>query len=58
MDAEKVREALMDRNLARVAEATGLHHNTLIAIRSGKVEKPNPSTIKVLSAYLFGRNEA
>lgn len=57
MDTEKVREALKDRNLARVAEATGLHHNTLIAIRSGRVEKPNPSTIKVLSAYLFGAND-
>jgi len=48
----ELRAALADRNLIKVAEATGLHHNTLIGIRSGKISNPQQRTVDVLSEYL------
>lgn len=48
---DKIRLALADRNLAQVSRQTGLHHNTLIKIRSG-VSAPHIATIKLLVEYL------
>jgi len=53
MTTQEIIEALQDRNLARVAEKTGLHHNTLVRLRKGHVA-PNPGTLHILSAYLEG----
>jgi hypothetical protein len=51
---EEIAEALWDRNLKRVSEVTGLHHNTLLALRAGTVDKPNIGTIEILRRYLRG----
>jgi len=51
---EKIKKALADRNLARVAAATQLHENTVRAIASGKNTNPTFETISRLTAYLFG----
>lgn len=52
MTKEEIATALWDRNLKRVSEATGLHHNTLLALRNGSVEKPNIGTVEILRKYL------
>lgn len=52
MSIEEIRAALEDRNLRKVADATGLHHNTLLGIRSGKVASPSFGTLDVLRRYL------
>lgn len=52
MTLDEIRSALGDRNLRRVSEATGLHHNTLIGIRKGNVGNPNFATLEVLRRYL------
>jgi len=49
---ESVREALRDRNLRRVAKATGLHHNTLHNFMKGS-GKPSVQTLDALLSYLF-----
>lgn len=48
---EKIRAALQDRNLRRVARATGLHHNTLGNLMRGA--SPSVRTLDVLQKYLF-----
>jgi len=62
MTTDEIRAALWDRNLSRVAEATGIHHNTLIAIRKnlcdGGTKQVSEGTRQVLSAYLMGGNNA
>lgn len=50
----RVRDALSDRNLSRVAAATGLHENTVRAIANGKNKNPTFETLQRLSTYLFG----
>ena len=49
---ERVRAALQDRNLRRVAKATGLHHNTLGNIMKGDTT-PSVRTLDKLLSYLF-----
>ena len=51
---EKIKKALSDRNLAKVAAATKLHDNTVRAIASGKNKNPNFETLNRLNSYLFG----
>lgn len=52
---DRIRVALADRNLARVAIQTGLHENTVRAIANGKKKFfPTISTIEKLTSYLFG----
>ena len=53
----KIKVALRDRNLSKVAIQACLHENTVRAIASGKNLNPSYETIKKLSAYLFGKNE-
>ena len=50
----RIREALSDRRLARVAARTGLHENTIRAIVNKKYEFPSLTTIEKLTDYLFG----
>jgi DNA-binding phage protein len=48
---DQVRERLQDRKITVVAEATGLHLQTLYDIRHGRAN-PVYSTVKKLSDYL------
>lgn len=53
---DQIRAALRDRRLAKVAEATGLHYNTIREVRDNPKANPTYKVIKVLSDYLEGRN--
>lgn len=52
LNIHQIRQALADRRLDKVSEATGLHRNTLSAIRDGRHENPTYETIRKLSDYL------
>ena len=52
MSLAEIIEALKDRNLSVVAKRTGIHHNSLVAIKNGQVKSPNPRTLAALEAYL------
>lgn len=49
----RLRRALDRCNLKKVADATGLHYNTILVIHSGKRNNPSIETVKKLSEYLF-----
>jgi transcriptional regulator with XRE-family HTH domain len=49
---EQIRTALDDRNVEKVAERTGIHRNTIGAIRNGANANPTYATMKALSDYL------
>ncbi len=49
----RIRVALKDRVLTKVADATGLHVNTIRSIAKNEEQSFSLSTIKKLSAYLF-----
>ena len=49
---EQIRAALRDRRLAKVAEATGLHYNTIREVRDNPDANPTYKVIKALSDYL------
>lgn len=49
----RIRAALADRKLSKVAEATGLHENTVRNIAKGRGGNPTMATIEKLTAYLF-----
>lgn len=49
----RIRAALDDRNLSKVASATGLHENTVRNIAKGRGEMPALATIEKLGNYLF-----
>ena len=57
MSLDQIREALRDRRLDIVSRETGLHRNTLSAIRSGKNENPKYIVIKALSDYFCANKE-
>lgn len=50
---ERIRIALDDRNLSKVAAATGLHENTVRNIAKRKSGTPTLATIEKLANYLF-----
>jgi transcriptional regulator with XRE-family HTH domain len=50
----RVREALKDRVHSKVAEATGLHVNTVRNIAKNSNQKFSLATIEKLENYLFG----
>lgn len=54
MTLDQIREALDDRILYVVAERTGIHRNTVAAIKSGKIENPTYHVLKKISDYLEG----
>lgn len=52
---QRIRAALGDRTIRRVAEATGLHENTVRNLKNNKGGLPALKTIEILDAYLFAR---
>jgi len=54
---ERIRRALADRNLAKVAAQTGLHENTIRSIASGKNVNPTLATLDRLIDYLFRQKD-
>lgn len=52
-----IRSSLADRRPCVVAEKTGLHRNTVAAIRDGKETNPKLSTLELLASYLRGEGE-
>jgi len=48
---EEIRELLSDRNILKVSEKTGIHHNTLYKLVRGETD-PRYSILKKLSDYL------
>ena len=52
---EQIRESLRDRMPARVAEATGLHYNTIREVRDNPDANPTYKVLKALSDYLTRR---
>lgn len=55
MTLDQIKQALEDRRLSIVSEATGLHYNTLKNIRDGKNGNPSIKTLNKISAYLEQR---
>lgn len=55
MTLEEVKKALQDRRPYVVAEATGLHYNTIRAIRDDKDANPKAETLRKISDYLESR---
>lgn len=49
----EIRERLQDRRLEMVSEATGLHYNTVLYIKTGTAKGANIRTIEKLSDYLL-----
>lgn len=55
LSVKEIAEKLQDRRLDKVAEATGLHRNTIMKYRDGLVEEPYLATVQKLSDYLEGK---
>lgn len=51
---EQMRQQLQDRRLQMIADATGIHYNTLRIIRDEPDANPTYKIIEQLSAYLEG----
>ena len=49
---EQIRAALQDRRPGMVAEATGLHLNTVREVRDNEQSNPSYRVLKALSDYL------
>lgn len=56
MTLEQIQKALSDRMPIKVAKATGLHYNTIRAIRDNPNVNPTYKVIKALSDYLTGKD--
>lgn len=54
LNLDQIRAALDDRNVEKVSARTGIHRNTIAAIRTGANDNPTYSTLKALSDYLTG----
>jgi len=55
---QQIREALKDRRLSVVADATGLHYNTLRQLRDDEDHSPSYDTVRKLDDYLEARENA
>ncbi len=55
---DQIRKALRDRRLAKVAESTGLHYNTILEIRDNPNANPTYKVLLALSTYFESRNDA
>lgn len=55
MTLEQIRAALADRMPGRVAEATGLHYNTIREVRDNPNANPTYKVVRALSDYLSSR---
>lgn len=51
LNVDKIQALLRDRRLDIIGDATGLHRNTLSAIRDGKNTNPSYETVCKLSDY-------
>jgi len=49
---EQVRDGLQDRSIAKVAESTGLHYNTVRGVRDNQDANPSYRVVAALSQYL------
>lgn len=54
---EEIRRRLSDRKLVQVAEAIGLHYNTVRNIAAGENTNPTYEVVKALSDYLTNKEE-
>ena len=52
MTLEAIREALQDRRLLMLADATGVHYNTIKNVRDNQYGNPSYKVMKALSDYL------
>lgn len=52
MTLDQIKAALVDRRIAMVAQATGLHVNTVIEVRDSPKANPTYRVLKALSDYL------
>ena len=52
MTLQDIRNALQDRRLLMVAEATGLHYNTIKQVRDNPSSNPTHKVLSGLSDYL------
>jgi N-acetylmuramic acid 6-phosphate (MurNAc-6-P) etherase len=55
MTLEEIKTQLQDRRVDIVAQATGLHYNSVQRIRSGANSNPSYNVMKLLSDYLEGK---
>lgn len=51
-DLNKIRAFLKERSLQEVAEKTGVHYNTLLAIRDGTNTNPTFVTLTKIQTYI------
>jgi hypothetical protein len=58
MTLEQIRHALADRVPTKVAEATGLHYNTIRELRDNPSANPTYKVMLALSAYFESRKVA
>lgn len=56
MTLEQIRNALSDRMPVKVAEATGLHYNTIREVRDNPDANPTYKVLSALSTYLENRS--
>jgi hypothetical protein len=54
---DEIRQALKDRRPGMVAQATGLHLNTVRDVRDSKSVNPSYKVLKALSDYLTGATQ-
>ena len=52
MTLDEIRRALLDRRLQVVAQATGIHYNTLKTIRDTEDANPTYRVVQSLSEYI------
>ena len=55
MTLEEIREALLDRMVGKVAEATGIHYNTIRHLRDNPTANPTYKVMLALSTYFESR---
>lgn len=55
MTFNEIKECLQDRRVSVVAEATGLHYNTIRDVRDNPNANPTARTLRKLSDYLEAR---
>jgi hypothetical protein len=55
MTLEQIRHALSDRMPIKVAEATGVHYNTIRQVRDNPNANPTHKVLQALSDYLESR---
>jgi len=56
MTLEQIRKALADRMPVKVADATGLHYNTIRDIRNNRNANPTYKVMLALSNYFESKN--